>query len=218
MASPEGVLSTVVMGPAEIKALTGAMIYRDDTQQLSYSSGDRALLRLYRGPALSPIAFSALRLSPFATLSKYFNPPLDAEAIGKLESERARALAFFRVPDPGQVAALQAAYRGSVNAAERVLHALSLAGLFDAALRKDDAFDWVDQALANQPGVAQVGPRNKVRAMVRNHIAVYTDVTEKWIRILEKKYGAVPLVSVMRAEIESYRKREAKKNARYLFP
>ena len=105
-----------------------------------------------------------------------------------------------------------------MNAAERVLHALSLAGLFDAALRKDDAFDWVDQALANQPGVAQVGPRNKVRAMVRNHIAVYTDVTEKWIRILEKKYGAVPLVSVMRAEIESYRKREAKKNARYLFP
>ena len=218
MASPEGVLSTMVMGPEEIKALSGAMIYRDDTQQLSYSSGDRVLLRLYRGPALSPIAFSALRPSPFTSLSKYFNPPLDVETIGELESERARALAFFRVPDPGRVAALQAAYRSSVNAAERSLHALSLAGLFDAALRKEDAFDWIDRALANQPGVAQAGHRDKVRAMVRNHIAVYTDVTEKWIRILEKKHRAAPLVSVMRAELESYRKREARKNSRYLFP
>ena len=54
--------------------------------------------------------------------------------------------------------------------------------------------------------------------MVRNHIAVYTDVTEKWSRILEKKHRGAPLVSVMRAELESYRKRETRKNSRYLFP
>ena len=50
--------------------------------------------------------------------------------------------------------------------------------------------------------------------MVRNHIAVYAGVTEKWIQILEKKYSTVPLVSAMRAELESYRKREATKNSR----
>ena len=136
MSSLEGVLSTVVMGPEEIAGLDAPMLYEDDTQRLSYSSGDRELLRLYRGPALSPLAFAALRLSPFTSLSAYFNPPLEAAFAGELERERACALAFFRVPDPAQLASQAQAYTRSVTGAERAAWAMAMAGRYDAADRK----------------------------------------------------------------------------------
>ena len=54
--------------------------------------------------------------------------------------------------------------------------------------------------------------------MVRNRIAVYYAVTEKWIKALEKGHPGSPLVVAMRAELEGYKRRAAAKNARYLFP
>ena len=218
MATPRGVLSTVVMGPEEIQALDAPMLYEDDTQRLSYSSGDRELLRLYRGPALSPIAFASLRLSPFSSLSGYFNPPLDAALAAELESERARALAFFRVPDPARLAELEKSYTRSVTAMERGVWALALAGSYDATLRKEDAFEWIGKALENQSGVAQPQQVRRVREMVRNRIAVYHGLSEKWVRAFEKSHPGAPLVAAMRAELEAYRQSEAEKNARYLFP
>jgi|TARA_B100001750_G_scaffold100521_1_gene79531 hypothetical protein len=218
MSSLEGVLSMMVMGPEEIAGLEAPMLYKDDTQRLSYSSGDRELLRLYRGPALSPLAFAALRLSPFTSLSSYFQPPLEAALAGELESERARALAFFRVPDPAQLASQAQAYTRSVTGAERAAWAIALAGSYDAALKKEAAFEWIGKALDNLPGAAQPAQLRRVREMVRNRIAVYHAVTEKWVRALEKGHPGSPLVAAMRTELEGYKRRAAAKNARYLFP
>ncbi|MEC8934917.1 MAG: hypothetical protein VX958_05585 [Planctomycetota bacterium] len=218
MSSLEGVLSTLVMGPEEIAGLDAPMLYEDDTQRLSYSSGDRELLRLYRGPALSPLAFAALRLSPFTSLSAYFNPPLEAAFAGELERERACALAFFRVPDPARLASQAQAYTRSVTGAERAAWAIAMAGRYDAALKKEAAFEWIGKALDNLPGAAQPAQLRRVREMARNRIAVYHAVTEKWIRALEKGHPGSPLVVAMRAELDGYKRRAAAKNARYLFP
>jgi hypothetical protein len=93
-----------------------------------------------------------------------------------------------------------------------------VAGSYDAALKKEAAFEWIGKALDNLPGAAQPIQQRRVREMVRNRIAVYYAVTEKWIKALEKGHPGSPLVVAMRAELEGYRRRAAAKNARYLFP
>ena len=119
---------------------------------------------------------------------------------------------------PAQLASQAQAYTRSVTGAERAAWAIALAGSYDAALKKEAAFEWIGKALDNLPGAAQPAQLRRVREMVRNRIAVYHAVTEKWVRALEKGHPGSPLVAAMRTELEGYKRRAAAKNARYLFP
>jgi predicted membrane-bound spermidine synthase len=218
IASLEGVLSTLLAGPAEVAGLEAPLVYRDDNQLLSYSSGDRHLLRLYEGPALAPIAFAALELTPFRDLAPYFDPPLSAELCAELDRERARSLFAYRVPDPDELAEALRRFEAGPGRPEKAYEAFRLASFYDACLKKDEAFRWLERHLEN----ASVEPDSQrleiARGIVRNHLAVYADLTERWIARFEAAHAGLPLVRAMRAELEAYRKRESAKNALYLFP
>ncbi|MBN1442557.1 MAG: hypothetical protein JXA90_07600 [Planctomycetes bacterium] len=218
IASLEGVISLLITGPREIEAIQDAMIYRDDTQRLSYSSGDRELHRLYEGPMLSRLTFPALSLTSFSDLKTYFEPALSEEQISDLTIERAASLAFFRVPDPREVLADLNAYRASPSKEERSARALSLARAFDGPGYKRTAYEWIRNALEahsreNRPEQIEIA-----RSIVRSGVAVYADIAQEWIDTLRRSYPGAPIVAAMRQELEQYRIREEAIEKRYLFP
>jgi SAM-dependent methyltransferase len=98
IASFEGVLALLLMGPEDVRRLDAPSPYDDDRQILSYTSGDRRLLRRYEGPALSRLSFAALELSRVEDLKDYFDPPLSAEVAAEVTVERAAVALRFRAP------------------------------------------------------------------------------------------------------------------------
>jgi spermidine synthase len=214
MASFEGVLSLLLMGPEDVGRLEAPLIYRDDRQLLSYSSGDRGLLRLYEGPALSPLSFAALELSPFARLNAYFDPPLPPELLGELEAERAASLAFFKVPDPHLLRAEVVGFQAALEPGERAGRALAIAKLLDGALRKKEAFTFVAQALAAQPEGRDPRHLEIARGIARNRVAVYHPLVEEQVRALLQRHPGAPLVAAMAEELEAYRQRAGRKRGR----
>ncbi len=252
IASPEGVLSLLLMGPEDVAKMEPPMhangepmFYRDDTQILSYSSGDRWLLRLYRGPVLSSIAFTGLALSSFHTLSKYTDPPLDATAARALSKERAESLAGFntyRSPplvhaleqrldaerraglefidglDVDALAGVELRYDALTQPFDKAALAMSIARAYDAILAKEKAYEWIGRSL-------EAYPENKLpqhvlvaATIVENRIAVWSDVAESSIDRLWSEHRGSDIVRAMMKVLEDYREREADKNAKYLFP
>ena len=193
------------------------VIYHDDNQLLSYSSGDRHLLRLYRGSVLSRITFSAIELTRFRDLAEYFDPPLDAELSKYLDAERARALRFFQVPDPNFIDAIIAEITDAKFAISRARRSLQVAAAYGRSLRRDRMFEWIDRALEHDPQLKSDDWMKTVGLLTRNAIAPFFDETEAWVERLAQKHGKVPLVSVMRDELASYRERKDARSTAYVF-
>jgi SAM-dependent methyltransferase len=219
IASLEGYLSSILTGPAQARDEAG-MVYRDDTQRLSYSSGDRWLLRRYEGPTLSRLSFPALELTPFRDLAGYFDPPLSPEFVKTLETARAKSLSMFQVPAPAELERFRAAAAGAEDPRERAQAALSAAAMLDGMLRKEEAYAFVERAIGVMEQ-ARIPPLPEdigmARSIVRNGLAPFEDVAVKWLDRMERKAPGSALLTAMRGELKSYQEREAARKARYWF-
>jgi spermidine synthase len=219
IASLEGYLSSILTGPGDARDGAG-MVYRDDTQRLGYSSGDRWLLRRYEGPTLSRISFPALELTPFRELAAYFDPPLPEDLVETLEAERAASLSTFNVKDPVILEQLRASAVVAEDPADGARSALSAAAILDGMLRKDEAYALVERAVEILEG-ARLTPRPEdlqvARAIVRNGLAPFEAVTVAWLDRMEQKAPGSSLLSAMRSELRTYLEREAARKSRYWF-
>jgi spermidine synthase len=214
IASLEGVLSLLVSGPEDISRQLPPILYHDDDQRLSYSSGDRELLRRHEGPLLAPVSFAALPLTPFESLKKYFQEPIPA---GELEAERARSLVFYQVPDPAWLSEAGQAFSQASDPATRVRVAMNIALRYDQALAKDKAFSWIDKALSSNHQEASEELIKVARFIVLNRIAVYEARAREWIGTLARAYPKAPLVRAMQLELQAHEARERERRKGYLF-
>jgi predicted membrane-bound spermidine synthase len=216
MASPQGILAALMTAPADVARMSAPAIYRDDTQILSYGSGDRHLLHRYRGNQLGQISFAALPVSPMQVFAEYFDPPLDAEAVAAAERERAAAMQIFRVPGAAALERHRAARAAGATETELAAAALELARQNDDCLRKDRAFDLVEEALAAAAGNKLPEHVAIVRQIVRNHFAVYADLVEARVARIAQRFAGSPLVAAMRDELLQHGRRERERKQRYL--
>ncbi|HVR76071.1 MAG TPA: hypothetical protein VMT52_17195 [Planctomycetota bacterium] len=218
IASLEGVLSFLIMGPEDIRKMGDAMIYHDDNQALSYSSGDRWLLRRYEGPALSGLSFAAIRPTRFEDLRAYFDPPLTPEIVDVLTAERTASLAGFNVPDPRKAAAEEESLRADGDPADLARRALNLAAAYDAALWKEEALGFVGEAVKHQEESRMIVAEEQltvVRRIVRNRIVAYEPAISRSVAQLEAVYPTSPLVAAMRVELAAFLARERERKSGY---
>lgn len=196
-----GLLARLLTGPEDVARIEARVIYRDDRQQLSYSSGDRHLLRRYEitGP-MARISFTALPLTTFRELQRYFREPIPA---AELDDERARTLERYRLALPSRIEALERLHAEAGRPGERVRHALRLAALHDRSLAKGPALDWIGRALAE--GVATPADAAATRGVARHGKAVFGDRVRAWIEALPPEGRRSPLVAAMGRELEGSR-------------
>jgi spermidine synthase len=218
IASFEGVLALLLMGPEDVRRLDAPSPYDDDRQILSYTSGDRRLLRRYEGPALSRLSFAALELSRVEDLKDYFDPPLSAEVAAEVTVERAASLYAFGLQDPRALDAELAAMKASSDPVDRVRHALNLAAAFDASLAKKKAFEFLGEACAAAqaaPGAATPEVLAAARRIARNRLVAFEGEVARGIAELEARFGRQPITSALREELTAFRERERARRAPY---
>jgi predicted membrane-bound spermidine synthase len=218
IATVEGVISSLVMSPQAIREMEGGLIDHDGFQHLSTTSGDRWLLRRYEGLPLRAFSFTALRLSGFAELAGYFDPPLSPQLIADLEKERAGSLSEFQVPDPATMERLERTLQEASDPAKRVDPALSLAALYDEMLAKEEAYRYLGLAIEDLTADgSQVKAEylSVARRIVRNCIVAYEDIAERWVARLARDFPASPLVRAMREELLGYQRREEERLSGY---
>jgi len=220
IASFEGIVSMLVMGPEEIDSLDAPVTLRDDNLALSYGTGDRWLTRRYMGPVLTSVSFPVLRLSEFSVLRSYFDPPLSSPAIEALTDERVAALRTFHVPHPRELDRRRTALARATDPVARATAALDLAEIHDASLQKEDAYRLVDVALGalREPQDTRPAHVEVCRRIVRNQLAVYHDLTERWLRSLQRRYPKAPIFQAMMAEFAAFEARQKQAASLYLFP
>lgn len=217
LASFEGVVSTLLIGPPALAAMEAPAIYEDDTQLLAYGTGDRWIYQRYGGKHLARIAYAALPQSPMAELAAYFDPPLDAGEIAFAEEERARSLVFFREPDPRILAEL-ARRAADPDPSVRRIAELSLASQEDARLQKARAFDHLARAIALEPGAGNAEEQAVARGLVRNHYSPYRALIGARVEALRRAHPSSPLVLALRRAVEESEPLEAKRRELYFFP
>ncbi len=216
LATVEGALALIVMGPKEVRSLSGTILY-DDRQLLAHSTGDRWLWRRYQGTFLAGIGFAALPLASFEGLAGRFEPPLGLEMAREAARERARSLANFGVSDPAALAAKRREFEEAQTAAEKQSAAVEMASLFDRSLAKEEAFDWIDKAAAADPAVGKPEHTAAVRAVVQNRLAAYADLTARRTRAIAAAWPSSPLARAMMGELRAFEAREKERLAGYLF-
>jgi len=217
LASFEGMLAALMAGPTEVQHLPAVAVYEDDTQLLSYGTGDRHLLHRYRGNQLGQVSFAALPESAVASFADYFDPPLTHEQVVDAIFERTAAMAVFNPPNLAVLRAYQES-RQRGDAEHRRTAALQAAAEYDRALRKVQAFQLVGEALEASPAHATAADRDLVRAIVRNHFAVYVHLVRECVQALAGRFPAAPLVAAMQDEFATLWRGERARLDRYLFP
>ena len=221
IASFEGIAAMLIMAPEDIAALETPVLLHDDDLALSYGTGDRWLTRRYMGPVLTSVSFPAFELSGFSTLDGYFQPPLSDATLDVLTAERILSLRPFRVPSPGDLARGRDAIARAADPVSRASAALALAETFDAAYQKDEAFRLVDvalDALRQEPQLARPEHLDAGRKIVRNHLAVYRDLTARWLASLQSRHSGSPILQGMSDEFADYEARQKQAAALYLAP
>lgn len=217
IASFEGMLAAFMAGPAQVQQMQATAVYEDDTQLLGYGTGDRYLLHRYRGNQLGQISYAALPESAVQSFAAYFEPALASEVIDAAILERSAAMQVFKVPRQSVLQAYQASLEGS-DAGARCVVALATAAEYDRGLRKLQAFLLIAEALAAKPDHDAPSDRELVRAVVRNHFAVYVDLVRQCVRELAARYPASALVAAMQDECAIEWQRERERLARYWSP
>lgn len=216
MASTVGVISMLITGPEDIALMKTSVSHHDDDQGLSYTSGDRELLRRYYndGMTASRLSFSALPVTPFRDLQKYF---IQKIPVSILEEERARTLSNFGVASPGLLDELTGKFRDSDDPERKARLALTLAKLYDTSLRKAQALEWVSKALEAKPDEGAEESIGVAKWIARNQIANYHEMIEKWVGSIPEKRRETPLVRAISGELRAYSLREDERQAAYLF-
>ncbi len=216
LATVEGVLALIIMGPEEVRGISG-VILRDDRQLLAHSTGDRWLWRRYQGTFLAGLCFAALPLAGFEGLAGRFEPPLEPETASELARERARSLENFGVSDPEALAAKRKEFEEAQTAAAKQAAAVELASLFDRSLAKEEAFDWIERAAAAVPSGGKPEHSALVRSVVRNRLAAYADLTARRARAIAAAWPSSPLARAMMEELRGFEAREDERLGGYLF-
>ena len=210
-ASLEGILALITTGPEDIARMQAPCIYRDDDQRLSYSSGDRQLLRRYRGGRLAGISFAVLPRTPFGALQRYFLEPLDAP---ELDEERARALARYHVPSPAALAAAEEEYDRSRFTAERAESALRVAQLHGPDF--ESSLDYLRRAINADPRYGSAGSA-WIDRWASYHVHLRAPELRRWIDGLSLLARESPLVRSVEAALERYQAEERARRAAYLW-
>ena len=210
-ASLEGILALITTGPGDIARLQAPHIYRDDDQRLSYSSGDRHLLRRYRGGRLAEISFAVLPRTPFTALQRYFLEPLDA---AELEEERARALSRYHVSSPAALAAAEDEYDRSRFRSERVESALRVAQLHGPDFESSLAY--LRRAINADPHYGS-GGLSWIDKWAGYHVHLHAAELRQWIDGLPPLARGSPLVRSVEAVLERHRAEERARRAAYLW-
>jgi hypothetical protein len=195
------VLGLLLTGPEDVAAMQAPLIYHDDDQRLSYSSGDRSLLRRYEGEQLARLSFAALPVTPFSELARYFADPIDAVA---LEEVRACALGVFGLTSPRRLAEARSRFDAAVDPVARAAAALAVARLYDARLAKREALAWVERAIRARPDDRDPSRRSEARFIALNRIAVYAETLRAWLAGLPAELLGAPLAAAMAAELEEF--------------
>ena len=220
VASFEGLVPLLVMGPETVRRMTSPLIFRDDRQLLGYSSGDRWLARRYGGVPLIHITFGGLPVTDLGELGDYFDPPLSPALLHRLRVEQVAGMRNLNFRDPVRLARSAEILKATTEPADRVERAVALALDFDAMLKKERAFEFVGIALdtlARRPESIRQRHLDAVRKIVRNRLAVYAQLTARQIDTWAESHAGAPLLDAMRRELEDYRTREAAHRAFYLF-
>jgi predicted membrane-bound spermidine synthase len=217
IASLEGVLSAILTGPDDLVRIREAPILTEDDQSLSYSSGDRHLLRRYKTAGtliLRRISFAEIPITPFAELQKYFEEPLPLEV---LEEERARALSNFHVALPAEARAARENWELAREPAQRARAALVLAVQHDRVLRKRDALAWIAKAIEADPHSDNSRQRAAVRRIARNQIPTYAEVIREWLDSIPEDARGSALAQAVGIELDDHDRRIEERRAEYLF-
>jgi hypothetical protein len=213
--SVEGVIALLLTGPEDIAALDHPLIHREDDQRLSYSSGDRELLRRYQDLKwLARLAFTAIPLTPVADLQRYFDWSIPVESI---EEDRAAGLQpNFGVPSPRALREEAASWEREGPSGRRANTALRIAALYDGGLAKAEAYEWVERAIDD--GARWPPQEKQARRIARHGIAVHADTLRSWLAQLSLEQARSPLALAMREELERYDGWDYLRRSEYWFP
>jgi predicted membrane-bound spermidine synthase len=205
-ASLVGILALITTGPEDVARMEAPYIYRDDDQRLSYSSGDRQILRRYYKTVLPMITFPALPRTPFERLQRYFAEPIPAAEIGE---ERARALGLYEVPSPSEVTAAEERYRGAKTEQYRAECAVRAARLDLYSL--DTAMTWLRRAIDADPGVGG----SWVESWARYHAQLDAPELERWLSAIPRAGRDSPIARAVRSELDRFYAEERDRRSKY---
>ena len=209
-ASLEGILALINAGPEDIARMRAPYIYRDDDQRLSFSSGDRQLLRRYPFKRRISFTFAALPLTPFRELQRYFVEPIP---VAELDEERARALrAGHHLASPAEVAEAEKRFRSAATPAARADWALRVAEL--RRLDFEVSLAWLRRAIDAHPAS---GTDRRANAVARSHVHVHASELRHWIDALPPRARASRLVHAVENELKSYLEDEREQRSAYLW-
>ncbi len=212
-ASLEGILALIIAGPEDVARLEAPYIYEDDDQRLSYSSGDRELLRHYPWDRLVQFSFAALPLTPFSELQHYFVEPIP---VRELDAERARALLRYDLPDPAEVEDTENHYEIANSPRDRLNLALTLARLQRGNLAT--ALTWLRRAIDAQSEVnvarPDLGPALEI---ARAHVDLHATKLQTWIDDLPKASRTTPLARAVEKVLQQHLEREQERRSAYLW-
>ena len=210
-ASLEGILALITTGPEDVARMQAPYVYRDDDQRLSYSSGDRRLLRRYRGGRLAEISFAELPRTPFGELQRYFLEPLDA---AELDEERARALSRYHLPSPAALAAAEDEYERSRFRSEKAESALRVAQLHGPDFESSLAY--LRRAIDADPHHGSAGSA-WIDRWADYHVHLRAQELRQWVDGLPRLARGSPLVRSVEAAMERRQEAERARRAAYLW-
>ncbi len=212
-ASLEGILALINAGPDDIARLQAPYIYVDDDQRLSYSSGDREVLRRYPWDRLVQFSFTALPLTPFGDLQRYFAEPIPTRT---LDAERARALLRYELPDPVDLAEAEERYRTAKTPYERMNSALQI-----ARLRRRDleaSLNWLGRAIEAQSEIGVARPNiNPARDVARAHVELHAAKLQGWLDTLPTDSRRSRLAQAVANQLQHHAESEQKRRSGYLW-
>ena len=212
-ASLEGILALINAGPDDIAELQAHYIYKDDDQRLSYSSGDREVLRRYPWDRLVQFSFAALPLTSFSELQRYFFEPIP---VREIDAERARALLRYNLPDPLEVEETEYRYETASSPFERMKAALRLVRL----LRRDleEGLSWLRRAIDAQSEIgvvrADLGP---AREIAQAHVDLHAVKLQTWLGALPPELRSSRLAQAVEDELQSHMESERERRSKYLW-
>ncbi len=213
-ASLDAVLALLITGPDDIARMEASCLHTEDDQRLSYSSGDRALMRRYLGQGLDRLSFAALPVTPFDNLQQYFVDPIP---VGELEELRAEALSQFGVVAPRRLAAAKGSFVITTDPQIKARTALTVAEIYAGGHRIDEALIWLGKAVDSDPVLGDADSLETTRRLVRSQCVVFGDKIREWIAARPDDQRAAPLVEAAAETLRGCDEREAARRSRYLW-
>lgn len=210
----EGLLAMFLTGPEDIAELAAPCLHRDDDERLSYSSGDRELMRRYLGHGLEQLTIAALPITPFERLQKYFDRAIPVAA---LEEDRVQALADYGVTTPQRLEAAEDRYFTALAPQDRADAAWAIAELHNRRLHVEPALEWIRKAIEAYPGDLRPASVEAARRVAAGRGVLFGDEIRAWLDALPPDLRAAPVTEALAEELAAVEQRQAEQRSRYLW-